>query len=112
VRRASPLALTCLNRTGCPLQCAAAYIEEWQVLPPPARYAMLAYPRMVGGCYIDQRLDGGSWQLAVVPFEQRRADHHDHGYDDRERLKRAIGITHVRVSEVVVLCHSLSGYHC
>jgi hypothetical protein len=44
----------------------------------------LAYPRVVERLL--HRPVFGRWQLSVVTFEKRRrADHHDHGYDDRER---------------------------
>jgi hypothetical protein len=46
----------------------------------------LAYLRVVGGCYIDRCLDGGSWQLAVVTnkaVRNGRADH-DHGLTERQ----------------------------
>jgi hypothetical protein len=65
VRRASPLALTCLDRTGCPLQYAAAYMEEWQVLPPPARAVCNAGIPPAGGGRLLHGPVFGRWQLAV-----------------------------------------------
>ena len=63
----------------------------------------LAYLRVVGGCYIDRCLDGGSWQLWLA--RRGRADHHhDHGYDDDDDRERPIGITHGKV----VVCRYLA----